>query len=77
MHTEISTSPGTGRRRFKVVAHLLVPANRGNERLHAELDGLAREMTLDLALGDRPVDWPVCQRPAAAARRGQAALRPR
>ena len=54
MHTEIVTSPGTGRRSFKVIAHLLVPANLSNEQLHAELDGLAREMMLDVALGDRP-----------------------
>ncbi|MDP3225426.1 MAG: formyl transferase, partial [Rubrivivax sp.] len=54
MHTEISTSPGTGQRRFKVVAHLLVPTAISNDQLHAELDGLASEMMLDLALGDRP-----------------------
>jgi methionyl-tRNA formyltransferase len=54
MHTEIVTSPGTGKRSFKVVAHLLVPAALTNEQLHAELDGLAREMMLDVALGDRP-----------------------
>ncbi len=53
MHTEIVTSPGTGRRTFKVLAHLLVPAALSNQQLHAELDGLAREMMLDVALGDR------------------------
>jgi methionyl-tRNA formyltransferase len=54
MHTEIVTSPGSGKRSFKVSAHLLVPAGLTNEQLHAELDGLAREMMLDVALGDRP-----------------------
>jgi glycine cleavage system regulatory protein len=54
MHTEIVTSPGTGKRSFKVAAHLLVPVGLTNEQLHAELDGLAREMMLDVALGDRP-----------------------
>jgi len=54
MHTEIVTSPGTGKRSFKVVAHLLVPATLTNQHLHAELDGLARAMMLDVALGDRP-----------------------
>jgi methionyl-tRNA formyltransferase len=54
MHTEIVTSPGTGRRSFKVAAHLLVPGGLTNEQLHADLDGLAREMMLDVALGDRP-----------------------
>lgn len=54
LHTEISTSPGSGQRRFKVVAHLLVPTAISNDQLHAELDGLASEMMLDLALGDRP-----------------------
>ena len=54
MHTEIIISPGTGRRSFKVMAHLLVPAGLTNEQLHAELDGLASEMMLDVALGDRP-----------------------
>jgi methionyl-tRNA formyltransferase len=52
MHTEIVTGPGTGQRSFKVAAHLLVPAGLTNEQLHAELDGLAREMMLDVALGD-------------------------
>jgi hypothetical protein len=37
-----------------VAAHLLVPAELTNEQLHAELDALAREMMLDVALGDRP-----------------------
>lgn len=53
MHTEISVSPGSGKRSFKVVAHLLVPANISDAQLHAELDGLAREMMLDVALGER------------------------
>ena len=54
MHTELVTSPGSGKRSFKIAAHLLVPSALTNEQLHAELDGLAREMMLDVALGDRP-----------------------
>lgn len=54
MHTEIVTSPGTARRSFRIHAHLLVPEGCSDAQLHADLDGLAREMTLDLALGDRP-----------------------
>ena len=54
MHTEIVTSPGTARRSFGIHARLLVPAGCSDAQLHADLDGLAREMTLDLALGDRP-----------------------
>ncbi len=39
--------------RFKVSAHLLVPQAVGNDTLRADLEGLANEMTLDIALGER------------------------
>jgi glycine cleavage system regulatory protein/folate-dependent phosphoribosylglycinamide formyltransferase PurN len=39
--------------RFKVNAHLLVPKAVSNDTLRAELEGLASEMMLDIALGDR------------------------
>ena len=62
MHTEVSGHADLGQRTFKVVAHLLVPQVLDDRQLHEDLDGLARAMTLDLALGDRPP----AQRPAAA-----------
>ena len=42
MHTEIVTSPGTGRHSFKVFAHLLVPQALSDAQLHADLGGLVR-----------------------------------
>ncbi len=39
--------------RFKVSAHLLVPQAMSNETLSADLEGLASDMMLDIALGDR------------------------
>ncbi len=54
MHTEVAGHGEAGGRTFKVVAHLLVPAALDNQQLHEALDGLAREMTLDVALDDRP-----------------------
>ena len=42
-----------GSTRFKVSAQLLVPQAVSNETLRAELEGLASEMTLDIALGER------------------------
>jgi glycine cleavage system regulatory protein/folate-dependent phosphoribosylglycinamide formyltransferase PurN len=39
--------------RFKVSAHLLVPQAVSNDTLRADLEGLANEMTLDIALGER------------------------
>ena len=42
-----------GSARFKVSAQLLVPQAVSNETLRADLEGLANEMTLDIALGER------------------------
>lgn len=57
MHTEVlgvsAQNPGSGNLRFKVNAHLLVPQALGNHALAAELESLASEMMLDIALGDR------------------------
>ncbi len=55
MHTEVTGQPGEPKRTFKVVAHLLVPAASSDAQLHEDLDELARTMTLDLALGDLPL----------------------
>ena len=55
MHTEVAGHASGERRTFKVVAQLLVPAALSDVQLHEELDGLARAMTLDVALGDVPV----------------------
>lgn len=54
LHTGLHGADAEGRPRFKVNAHLLVPQAVGNDSLGAELGGLASEMMLDIALGDRP-----------------------
>ena len=57
LHTEILSSgtgaPGT-KQTFKVRAHLMVPATLSTEALRQDLGALGHEMTLDIALGDRP-----------------------
>lgn len=65
LHTEVQgAAPGAvGVPRFKVGAHLLVPAGLSDEQLQRELGVLAHEMTLDVQLGDAQ----------AAARQGSAA----
>ncbi len=55
LHTEIQRSDASGKQTFKVRAQLLVPAALSTEALRQELGALAHEMTLDIALGDRPV----------------------
>ncbi len=52
LHTELLVG-ADGSQRFKVNAHLLVPQAISNDTLHGELEGLASEMMLDIALGDR------------------------
>ncbi len=52
MQTEIVGNPGEDPPTFKVNAHLLVPAAVDDRQLHAALDPLAREMTLDIGLGE-------------------------
>ncbi len=54
IHTEIVGGAATGKHAFKVVAHLLVPNAISAEALSRELEALANEMMVDIALGDRP-----------------------
>ncbi len=51
LHTELLGS-GDATRRFKVTAHLRVPPGVSGATLRHELDALAVEMQLDVALGD-------------------------
>ena len=52
LHTEI-VGEGSGKRTFKIGAHLLVPAAVSIEALRQELGGLAGEMQVDIGLGER------------------------
>jgi glycine cleavage system regulatory protein/folate-dependent phosphoribosylglycinamide formyltransferase PurN len=52
LHTE-KLGAADGSVRFKVNTHLLVPQAVSNDTLRADLEGLASEMMLDIALGDR------------------------
>ncbi len=54
LHTEVIRSGVSGQQTFKIGAHLLVPAALSVEALQAELGALAREMMVDIALGERP-----------------------
>jgi glycine cleavage system regulatory protein len=54
IHTEIAGGKGPGKPTFKVLAHLLVPKALSSEALRGRLEGLANEMMLDIALGERP-----------------------
>lgn len=54
LHTEIIHGATSGKPTFKVRAHLMVPAAISTEALRDELGALGHEMTLDIALGDRP-----------------------
>lgn len=53
LHTEILHADAA-KPTFKVRAHLLVPGSLSTEALRLELGALGHEMTLDIALGDRP-----------------------
>ena len=53
IHTEVIRSGVSGTQTFKVGAHLLVPATVSIDDLRAELGALAREMMVDIALGER------------------------
>jgi methionyl-tRNA formyltransferase len=53
MHTALMGDPA-GKRSFKVNAHLLVSKALASEELRRRLEALAAEMTLDIALGERP-----------------------
>jgi glycine cleavage system regulatory protein len=52
LHTELVGGVGHAPRRFKVDAHLRVPPGVSGATLRHELDALAAEMRLDVALGD-------------------------
>lgn len=54
LHTEVIRSGVSGQQTFKIGAHLLVPAKLSVDVLQAELGALAREMMVDIALGERP-----------------------
>jgi glycine cleavage system regulatory protein len=54
IHTEIVRSGVTGKQTFKIGAHLLAPAALKVDDLRRDLGALATEMTLDIALGERP-----------------------
>ena len=54
LHTEIVGGKAAGKT-FKVVAHLLVPNALSADELRRRLEALAKEMMVDIALGDRPV----------------------
>jgi methionyl-tRNA formyltransferase len=58
IHTEIIRSGVSGKQIFKIGAHLLVPAALSVDKLQHELSALAREMMLDIALGERPAPTP-------------------
>jgi methionyl-tRNA formyltransferase len=52
LHTEI-VGEGSGKRTFKIGAHVLVPAAVSIEALRQELGSLAGEMQVDIGLGER------------------------
>jgi methionyl-tRNA formyltransferase len=53
IHTEIVGTANGGKHSFKVTAHLLVPTALSLDELRRRLEGLANEMMLDIALGER------------------------
>lgn len=55
IHTEIVRSGVSGKQTFRVEAHLLVPAALSVDALQQELGTLAREMMVDIALGERQI----------------------
>ena len=55
IHTEIVRSGVSGKQTFKIEAHLLVPAALSVDALQQELGTLAREMMVDIALGERQI----------------------
>ncbi len=55
IHTEIVRSGVSGKQTFKIEAHLLVPAALSVDELQRELGTLAREMMVDIALGERQI----------------------
>lgn len=55
IHTDILRSGVSGKQTFKVEAHLLVPLSVSVDALQQEVGSLAREMMLDIALGERQI----------------------
>jgi methionyl-tRNA formyltransferase len=53
IHSEIIRSGVSGKQTFKIGAHLLIPAALSIDALRQELSTLAREMMVDIALGER------------------------
>jgi len=53
IHTEIAGGGTSGKQRFRIGAHLLVPNALSSDALRHELEALASEMMVDIALGDR------------------------
>jgi methionyl-tRNA formyltransferase len=53
IHTEILRSGVSGKQIFKIGAHLLAPVGLSLDKLQHDLSALAREMMLDIALGER------------------------
>jgi len=58
IHTEIVRSGVSGKQTFRIGAHLLVPAALSVDALRQELGTLAREMMVDIALGERQMPGP-------------------
>jgi methionyl-tRNA formyltransferase len=54
IHTEIVGGDAAAKDTFKVEAHLLVPKAVSSDELRRKLEVVARELMVDIALGDRP-----------------------
>jgi methionyl-tRNA formyltransferase len=54
LHTEIVDGENGAAHQFKVKALLVVPKSLGNDALRSDLAALANEMTVDIALDERP-----------------------
>jgi glycine cleavage system regulatory protein len=59
IHTEIVRSGVSGKQTFRIGAHLLLPAALSIDDLRRELGSLAREMMLDIALGEPQAPKPL------------------
>ena len=54
IHTEVAHNAACGQTTFKVNAQLLVPASLSVEELRRDVGALAHEITMDIALDERP-----------------------
>jgi methionyl-tRNA formyltransferase len=59
LSTETVKADASGKARFKVAAHLLVPSSTDLETIRVELGELARSLTADLQLGERAPSKPL------------------